>query len=185
MQSSRPASAALRSGFMSKAFTREGDAGGADVAAARSRAHAGPITPMGARLARERLAELSARLGRASGPEERAVLEVERERVAVVASAPVGSPAAHGGHRGVRRAGERPRPGRARERVVVVASVDENRPRPSRRERDVADRAGAPGRARRRRRRVQRPARPRGAHGRRCSLSVLRRSARAAVSSPP
>jgi transcription elongation GreA/GreB family factor len=109
---------------MSKAFTRDGDDAGAFVPAARSRAHAGPVTPMGARLARERLAELSARLGRASGPEERAVLEVERERIAVVATAPIGGPAAQadivafGAQVSVRDPV-------GRERVVVVASVDE------------------------------------------------------------
>ena len=109
---------------MSKAFTREGEDAGAVAAPARPRAHAGPVTPMGARIARERLAELSARLGRASGPEERAVLEVERERVAVVASAPVGplvaqgDVVAFGAQVSVRDPG-------GRERVVIVASADE------------------------------------------------------------
>jgi transcription elongation GreA/GreB family factor len=108
---------------MSKAFTRE-DEGGLHAGAARSRAHAGPITPIGARLARERMAELSARLERASGAEERAVLEVERERVAAVVSAPVGHSAAQGD---VVAFGAQVsvRDPEGRERVVVVASADE------------------------------------------------------------
>ena len=106
---------------MSKAFTKEGDEGHAS--AARSRPHAGPVTAMGARIARERLADLSARLERASGAEERALLEVERERVAFVASAPVGHAAsgdavAFGAQVSVRDPG-------GKERVVIVASVDE------------------------------------------------------------
>jgi transcription elongation factor GreA len=78
---------------------------------------------MGARLAREKMAELSARLERASA-EERAVLEVERERVAFVAAAPVGRTAAQpdvvafGAQVSVRDP-------EGRERVIIVASADE------------------------------------------------------------
>jgi len=108
---------------MSKAFTREGDDAGVPTGAARSRPHSGPVTPLGARLARTRLAEVSARLERASGAEERALLEVERERVAVVASAPVGPTqdrdvVAFGAQVSVRDPD-------GKERVVVVASIDE------------------------------------------------------------
>jgi transcription elongation GreA/GreB family factor len=108
---------------MSKAFTREDD-GAVHVAVPRSPAHSGPVTPLGARLARERMAELSARLERASGGEERAVLEVERERVAVVASAPVGPSRAHGD---VVAFGAQVsvRDPQGKDRLVVVASVDE------------------------------------------------------------
>jgi transcription elongation GreA/GreB family factor len=108
---------------MSKAFTREGDTADVHVGV-RSRAHAGPVTPLGARLARERLADLSARLERANGAEERAVLEVERERIAVVAAAPVGSSTPHadvvafGAQVSLRDPA-------GKERVVVVASADE------------------------------------------------------------
>ncbi len=109
---------------MSKAFTKEGDEGG-HTSAARSRVHAGPITAMGARLARERLAELSARLDRATGTEERAVLEVERERVAVVAAAPVGHAAAAHGDVVAFGAQVSVRDPEGKERVVVVASADE------------------------------------------------------------
>jgi transcription elongation GreA/GreB family factor len=109
---------------MSKAFTKEGDEGG-HAAAARSRVHAGPITVMGARIARERLAELSARLDRASGAEERAVLEVERERVAVVAAAPVGHSAAAHGDAVAFGAEVSVRDPEGKERVVIVASADE------------------------------------------------------------
>jgi len=122
MQSSRPASAALRLGTMSKAFTREDEA--SHGSAGRSRPHAGPVTAMGARLARERLADLSARLERASGAEERALLEVERERIAVVATAPVGHAAASGD---VVAFGAQVsvRDPEGKERVVIVASADE------------------------------------------------------------
>ena len=122
MLSSRPASAALRLGIMSKAFTREGDEGGH---IARSRPHAGPVTAMGARLARERLADLSARLERARGPEERALLEVERERIAVVATAPVGHAAASARDVVAFGAEVSVRDPEGKERVVVVASADE------------------------------------------------------------
>jgi transcription elongation GreA/GreB family factor len=108
---------------MSKAFTRE-DEGGLHPGAVRSRAHAGPITPIGARLARERMAELSARLERASGAEERAVLEIERERVAAVVAAPVG-PAVAQGDVVAFGAQVSVRDPEGRERVVVVASADE------------------------------------------------------------
>lgn len=109
---------------MSKAFTREGDDGGLHAGAVRPRAHAGPITPIGARLARERMAELSGRLERASGAEERAVLEIERERVAAVVAAPVGPSAAQGD---VVAFGAQVsvRDPEGRQRVVVVASADE------------------------------------------------------------
>ena len=109
---------------MSKAFTRENDDGGLAQPAARTRAAVGPVTPLGARLARERLAEVSARLEHAGRSEERAVLEVERERVAAVASAPVGSTAgagdavAFGAQVNLRDAA-------GKERVVVVASTGE------------------------------------------------------------
>jgi transcription elongation GreA/GreB family factor len=109
---------------MSKAFTRESDDGGLHAGAARSRAHAGPITPIGARLARERMAELSARLERASGAEERAVLEIERERVAAVVAAPVG-PSAAPGDVVAFGAQVSVRDPEGRQRVVVVASADE------------------------------------------------------------
>ena len=125
MQSSRPASSALPSPIMSKAFTKEeGDEGG-HTPATRSRAHAGPITAMGARIARERLAELSARLDRATAAEERAVLEVERERVAVVAAAPVGHAAAAHGDAVAFGAQVSVRDPEGKERLVVVASADE------------------------------------------------------------
>jgi transcription elongation GreA/GreB family factor len=78
---------------MSKAFTRENDESGLAHPAGRPRT-AGPITPMGSRIARERLAEVSARIAQSERPDERAVLEVERERVAALASAPVGHAAA-------------------------------------------------------------------------------------------
>jgi transcription elongation GreA/GreB family factor len=108
---------------MSKAFTKEDD-GGMHVAIGRARAHAGPVTPLGARLARERMAELSARLEHVNG-QERALLEVERERVAVVASAPVGPIAAP--ERGVVAFGAQVsvRDPQGKDRVVVVASADE------------------------------------------------------------
>jgi transcription elongation factor GreB len=108
---------------MSKAFTREGETGDVHVAV-RPRPHAGPVTPLGARLARERLVDLSARLERANGAEERAVLEVERERIAVVAAAPVGQLAAHGD---VVAFGAQVsvRDPAGKERVFVVASADE------------------------------------------------------------
>lgn len=109
---------------MSKAFTREGDEGG-HAAAARSRVHAGPITAMGARLARERVADLSARLDCASGAEERAVLEVELERVAVVAAAPVGHSAVAHGDAVAFGAEVSVRDPEGKERVVIVASADE------------------------------------------------------------
>jgi transcription elongation GreA/GreB family factor len=109
---------------MSKAFTKEGDEGG-HASAARSRAHAGPITAMGARLARERLAALSARLDHASGAEERALLEVERERIAAVAAAPVGHSAAAHGDTVAFGAQVSVRDPEGKERVVVVASADE------------------------------------------------------------
>ena len=122
MQSSRLASAALRFRTMSKAFTKEADEGHAS--AARSRPHAGPVTAMGARIARERLADLSARLERASGTEERALLEVERERIAFVAAAPVGHAAASGD--AVAFGAEvSVRGPEGKERVVIVASADE------------------------------------------------------------
>lgn len=108
---------------MSKAFTREDDAGGVHVAP-RSRAHAGPVTPMGARLAREKMAELTERLGGAPGPEERALLEVERERIALVALAPVGHSAAQGDVVAFG-AEVSVRDLEGRERVVVVASAGE------------------------------------------------------------
>jgi transcription elongation GreA/GreB family factor len=113
---------------MSKAFTREDD-GAVHVAVARARTHAGPVTPLGARLARERMAELSARLERVSG-QERALLEVERERVAVVASAPVGpvaGPRDKHDKRDVVAFGAQVsvRDPQGKDRVVVVASADE------------------------------------------------------------
>jgi transcription elongation GreA/GreB family factor len=80
---------------------------------------------MGARLARERLADLSARLERASGAEERALLEVERERIAVVASAPVGHAAASQGDAVAFGAQVSVRDPEGKERVVIVASADE------------------------------------------------------------
>ncbi len=124
MLSSRPAATGLRFVSMSKAFTREGD--GRDVhVAVRSRAHAGPITPLGARLARERLLELSSRLERASAAEERALLEVERERVAVVASAPVGATSPRQGDVVAFGAQVSVRDPAGKERVVIVASADE------------------------------------------------------------
>jgi transcription elongation GreA/GreB family factor len=105
---------------MSKAFTREAEVEGVQV---RSRVHAGPMTALGARLARERLADVSSRLEQASRVEERAVLEVERDRVAVLAAAPASPPrqgdaVAFGAQVTVSdQAGK--------ERVVFVASADE------------------------------------------------------------
>src|ERR1700734_2916899 len=89
---------------MSKAFTREGDDGGLHASATRSRAHAGPITPIGARLARERMAELSARPGGAGGR--------------VGPAGPRGDVGAFGPRVSVRAP-------EGRERVVVVAPADE------------------------------------------------------------
>jgi transcription elongation GreA/GreB family factor len=109
---------------MSKAFTKDGDDSGVGAAPSRGRTHAGPVTPMGARIARERLAAVSTKLEHASSPEERALLEVERERIAVVATAPVGPPApqgdvvAFGAEVSVRDPV-------GKERVVLVASTDE------------------------------------------------------------
>jgi transcription elongation GreA/GreB family factor len=109
---------------MSKAFTRENDDGGLAQPAVRPRAPTGPVTPMGARLARERLAEVSARLEHADRPEERAVLEVERERVAAVASAPVG-PTSGGGDVVAFGAQVSVRDASGKERLIVVASTGE------------------------------------------------------------
>jgi transcription elongation factor GreB len=107
---------------MSKAFTREAESEGVHVAV-RSRANAGPVTALGARLARERLVDLSSRLEHASGVEERAVLEVERERVAVLAASPASPPrqgdaVAFGAQVSVRDPA-------GKERLVFVASADE------------------------------------------------------------
>jgi transcription elongation GreA/GreB family factor len=107
---------------MSKAFTREGEGGDVHVAV-RSRAHAGPVTPLGARLAREKLVDLSEKLEHANAADERARLEVERERVAVVATAPVGAP--HQGDTVAFGAQVSVRDPAGKERLFFVASADE------------------------------------------------------------
>ena len=109
---------------MSKAFTRENDDAGLAQPAGRPRA-AGPVTPMGARLARERLAEVSARLAQSERSEERAVLEVERARVAALASAPVGHTATAGADVVAFGAQVNLRDEAGKERVVIVASPSE------------------------------------------------------------
>jgi transcription elongation GreA/GreB family factor len=108
---------------MSKAFTRENDDSGlAHGPAGRART-TGPITAVGARLAREKLAEVSARLAQSERPDERAVLEVERERVAALASAPVGPHAASDVVAFGAQVNLRDEAGK--ERVVIVASPGE------------------------------------------------------------
>jgi transcription elongation factor GreB len=110
---------------MSKAFTREADEPSiATKAPARGRPHAGPVTPVGARLARAKLAELSEKLEHATADQERAVLELELERVAGLAAAPVGSATAHadtvafGAQVSIRDPA-------GKKRVVILASSDE------------------------------------------------------------
>jgi transcription elongation GreA/GreB family factor len=109
---------------MSKAFTREGDDPGTSASApSRARPHTGPVTPIGARLAREKLAELSDKLEHAA-TDARVVLEIERERVAALATAPVGTAATHGDTVAFG-AQVSVRDPAGKKRVVVVASADE------------------------------------------------------------
>lgn len=109
---------------MSKAFTKENDEAGFAHSAARSRAQSGPVTPIGARIARERLSEVAERIERSSRAEDRAALEAERDWLAAVAAAPVGaSPGPHdvvafGAQVAIRDAS-------GRERLIVVASSSE------------------------------------------------------------
>jgi transcription elongation factor GreB len=108
---------------MSKAFTKDDDDAGFTLAA-RSQVHSGPVTALGSRLARERLSAVSARLERAEGAEERARLEIERDRIASIASAPISAVSAHDDVV-VFGAEVRVKDASGREREVVVASADE------------------------------------------------------------
>jgi transcription elongation factor GreA len=108
---------------MSKAFTKENDETGFAHSTARSRGQSGPVTPIGARIAKERLHEIAERIEHSSRAEDRAALEAERERLAAVAAAPVGSPGSHdvvafGAQVAIRDAF-------GKERLIVVASSSE------------------------------------------------------------
>lgn len=109
---------------MSKAFTKENDESGFAHSAARLRASSAPVTPIGARLARERLDEISRRIERSSRPEDRVALEAERDRLSAVAAAPVGP---KGGPEDAVAFGAEVaiRDGAGKERKVVVASSSE------------------------------------------------------------
>ena len=109
---------------MSKAFTKDDEGSGFKAPTAPSRAHAGPVTALGARLARARLAEVSAQLERSNRAEERATLELALARAAAVAAAPVGHAPAHDDVVAFG-AQVRVRDPAGKERVVVVASADE------------------------------------------------------------
>jgi transcription elongation GreA/GreB family factor len=111
---------------MSKAFTKEDSDAGFTLEAARphGRVSAGLVTPLGSRLARERLASISARLVDPSHVAERAALELERDRLAPIATAKVAPLPTHplvvafG-------ASVRVRDSTGKERVVFVASAGE------------------------------------------------------------
>lgn len=108
---------------MSKAFTREDDDAGFELAP-RPPSVKGPITAAGARLAAEKVRGLAARLEGAIDPAARAVLEVERARAAAFSSAPVAArPSCR--ERVAFGAEVRFRDGRGREHVALLASSDE------------------------------------------------------------
>jgi transcription elongation factor GreB len=108
---------------MSKAFTREEDDAGFELAS-RPPVVAGPITAVGARLAADKVREIALRLESEVEPKARAVLEMDHARAVALAAAPVAV-------RPARRdtvsfgAEVRFRDGRGRERVVLVASPGE------------------------------------------------------------
>jgi len=111
---------------MSKAFTKEDDDAGFTLETARPHGvvSVGLVTPLGSRLARERLASISASLVDPSHAAERAALELERDRIAPVATAKIAPPpvspsvVAFG-------ASVRVRDSTGKERFVFVASVSE------------------------------------------------------------
>lgn len=109
---------------VSKAFTKDDDGSGFTHPTVPSRGHAGPVTALGARLARARLAEVTAQLERSSRSDERASLELAVARAASVAAAPVGNAPAHDDVVAFG-AQVRLRDPAGKERVVVVASADE------------------------------------------------------------
>jgi transcription elongation GreA/GreB family factor len=108
---------------MSKAFTREDDDAGFELAS-RVPVVKGPITALGARLAAEKAAAIRARLASKLEPSARAVLEVERARAEAFARASVAERPPHTD--AVSFGAEvRFRDRIGRERVVLLASADE------------------------------------------------------------
>ncbi len=108
---------------MSKAFTKEEEDAGVTMPAVRARALRSPVTALGSRAARERLKDVLARLGLASDAAERARLELERDRLTLLANCGVARDDASG--RVGFGAEVRLRDDTGRERVVVIASAGE------------------------------------------------------------
>jgi transcription elongation GreA/GreB family factor len=79
---------------MSKAFTRDDDDASFELAS-RVLVVKGPVTSMGARLAAERIQEITSRLASETDASARAVLEMERARATALAAAPVAPRPAH------------------------------------------------------------------------------------------
>jgi hypothetical protein len=108
---------------MSKAFTREDDDAGFELAS-RPIVVKGPVTAIGSRLAAARIDEIATRLTVALEPSSRAVLEMDRARAVALASAPVAARPVDGDTVSFG-AEVRFRDSRGRERVVLIASADE------------------------------------------------------------
>jgi hypothetical protein len=108
---------------MSKAFTREDDDAGFELASCPPMVK-GPITAMGARLAAERVKELVARLVGENEPTARAVLEIDLGRASAFAAAPV-APRPTRGDTVAFGAEVQFRDQRGRGRVAMLTSPDE------------------------------------------------------------